>query len=480
MDHSVSQKSFPTQKLQLAQDLLYKILENSYDEIFVIDGAGRIVYVNNACVENYGLQPSEIIGRSIWWFYERGYCLPTTPVALRKKERVTLETITSIGKRLVVTSTPVLDSHGNIELVVANSRDITQIDQIKQDYEQTKLLLQKYRKEVTELRKKELLATDFVAHSKQMRNIVELAQRVAPTDSTILITGESGTGKGVMAKYIHKMSKRKGNAFIHINCAAIPDQLFESELFGYAPGAFTGADKHGKVGLLELAQNGTVFLDEIGEIPLRLQAKLLEVMQELRFIDVGGRNKKEVNVRIIAATNRDLRGLVKQGFFRGDLYYRLNVIEVEMPPLRERVEDILPLVVFYLKKINHIYETKHSFSQASLELLLRYHWPGNVRELEHVIERLAITVPETTIEVEHLAYLFRQVENEDCSVSLPALIPLDAAVERVEKYLVIKAFRQLGSSYKVAEALKISQTKASRLIRKYCSVQEFEALRDRG
>lgn len=454
-------------ELKLDEELLRKIVDNSYDEIFVIDANGKILYVNDVSIENYGLKPSEIIGKSVWWFYEQGYCIPTTPVALREKKRVTLETETSIGKKLVVTSTPVLDSKGNVEVVVANSRDITQIDKIKQNYEQTKQLLLKYKQEVVELRNKELLNCDFVAHSKKMQNLGELAQRVAPVDTTVLIVGESGTGKGVMAKYIHKMSKRQAGSFMSINCAAIPEQLLESELFGYAPGAFTGADKSGKLGLIELANIGTLFLDEIAEIPIRLQAKLLEFIQERQFLSVGGREKKTVDVRIIAATNRNLLEMVNRGQFREDLYYRLHVIEIEMPALRERTDDILPLIFYFLKNFEEKYKVKHHFSQECLDLLENYSWPGNVRELEHVVERLVVTVPETKIEANHLPEAIYRDAITPCDFSFPAFVPLDYTLEQVEKNIVLKAFNQLGSSYKVARALKISQTRASKLIRKH-------------
>lgn len=457
--------------INLDRETLLKILDNSYDEIFVIDKDGKIIYVNDASIENYGLKPSDIIGKSVWWFYDEGYCLPTTPVALREKKRVTLETKTSIGKKLVVTSTPVLKSDGEIDIIVANSRDITQIDDIKQNFEETKQLLLKYKQEVVELRMKELVIDDFVAHSKPMRNLVELAVRVAHANSNILITGESGTGKGVMAKYIHKMSKRAEDAFIPINCAAIPEHLLESEFFGYSPGAFTGADKNGKIGLLELANNGTVFLDEIAEIPIRLQAKLLEVIQDHQFIRVGGREKVKVNVRIVAATNRNLEQMVKEGSFREDLYYRLKVIELEMPSLRERPEDILPLIYFYLNQFDEQYNTKHQFAREPLDMLIQYPWPGNIRELEHLIERLVVTVPETEIKPYHLPSVIHKNSNAEYDISFPAIVSLDFAMEQVEKKLILKAYKQLGSSYKVAQALNISQTKANRLIRKY-SVDE--------
>lgn len=453
-------------KEKMTLEKLQEILNHSYDEIFVINSKGIVVYVNDACERNYGLKPSEMIGKTVHHLVEEGYYDPfITPVVFREKKRVTLSQETMLGKKLVVTATPILDKDGNVDLVVMNSRDISEIDELKCNLEETKKLVQKYKQEVEELRKKDYDYKHLIVRSKSMKECVELAQKVASTDSTVLILGESGTGKNVMAKYIHHISNRKNGPFKTINCAAIPDQLLESELFGYCRGAFTGANTAGKMGLLELANKGTLFLDEIAEIPLRLQAKLLEVIQESRFLPVGSTEYKMLDTRIIAATNRDLSKMVMDGLFREDLYYRLNVIELEIPPLRERQDDIVPLAHYFLNMYDKKYSTSHYFSQDSLDTLISYSWPGNVRELQHVIERLVITVKESKILPKHFPKNFNNSEIVKDNLIIQNLVPLDV----LEKELIIKAYKELGSSYKVAKALNISQSKANRRIRQYLS-----------
>ncbi|MFZ5643757.1 MAG: sigma-54 interaction domain-containing protein [Bacillota bacterium] len=447
---------------------LRKIIDNSYDEIYVTDKNGIVIYVNSACERHYGLKPADVIGKSAAQLSDEGYWNPSlTPFILRDKKRVTLEQVTNIGRKLVVTATPVFDEKGEIELVVQNCRDITQIEEIKKNLEQTSQLVLKYKQEIQELRKSQLSTDNIVCHSKHMKEVLELAQKVAAVDSNIFILGESGTGKGVMARHIHKMSKRKDGPFITINCAAIPDELLESELFGYDPGAFTGADKNGKIGLVELANGGTLFLDEIAEMPVRLQAKILHVIQEHQYTSLGGREVKKMDCRIIAATNRNLEKSVKDGSFREDLYYRLKVIELEIPPLRERIEDIIPLIYMFLNKFDKKYKTVHQFSQESLDMLVQHPWPGNVRELEHIVERLVITVEDDMIKPEHLPGSFHKNMDEQFDIPFIGLVPLDLAFELIEKKLISKAYKQLGSSYKVAKALNISQSRASRLIRRY-------------
>ncbi|MDP4160590.1 MAG: sigma 54-interacting transcriptional regulator [Bacillota bacterium] len=446
--------------------ILLSILDHSYDEIFVTDKNGVTIYVNEACKRNYGIEPKGLIGQKAGQMCFEGYCFPPiTPVILREKERVTLEQETITGKKIVTTAEPVFDENGELELIIMNVRDIYQIDEVKHDLAKTLELVKKYKQEVEELRRKELQNHDLVARDKVMLELIELVQRIAPVESSVLILGESGTGKGVIAKHIHKLSSRKEGPFITINCAAIPDQLLESELFGYAPGAFTGADKKGKVGLIELAAGGSLFLDEIAEIPLNLQSKILHVLQEFKFSPVGGRGSKKVDCRIIAATNSDLNEAVKQGKFRADLYYRLNVIELEMPPLRNRPGDILPLIYFFLNKYDKRYKTSHQFDQDCLDVLLKYQWPGNVRELEHIVERMVVTNPQGILKLKDLPKSLRSnlhVANMNtCSTSLKK------ALEEVEKNLVIDAFQQYKTTYKVAKVLKISQSTAWRLISKY-------------
>jgi PAS domain S-box-containing protein len=447
---------------------LLKILEHSYDEIFVTDKNGITIYVNKACKRNYGVEPGEVIGQKAGQMATEGYCFPPiTPIILQEKQRVTLEQETITGRKIVTTAEPVFDENGDLELVIMNVRDTHQLDEIKHNLANTLKLVEKYKQEVEQLRRKELRNHDLVARDKAMLELLELVQRIAPVESNVLILGESGTGKGVIAKHIHKLSSRKNGPFITINCAAIPDQLLESELFGYAPGTFTGADKKGKMGLIELAAGGSLFLDEIAEIPLSLQAKILHVIQEFKFSLVGGRESKKVDCRIIAATNSDLNEAVKVGKFRADLYYRLNVIELEMPPLRKRPGDILPLIYFFVNKYEKKYKTTHQFDQDCLDVLLQYQWPGNIRELEHLVERLVVTTPDGIIKLTDLPKSFRkdlQGVNTELSIGN---ISLSGALEAVERDLVIDAYKQYKTTYKVAEVLQISQSKAWRLISKY-------------
>ena len=453
---------------KLTFDTLIKILDNSYDEIFVIDKDQNILYVNPVCETNYGLKQNEIIGKKAYELIQQGYCFPAVaPEVLKKKKQVTIEQETSVGKKLICTATPVFNSDGEIELIVENSRDVTQLEIIKQDLEDAQELVKRYKEEVQELRKSQIKSRGLIAHSKEMNQILELAHHVAKSDSTILVYGDSGTGKGVLAKYVHKVSLRNEGPFITINCAAIPETLLESELFGYERGAFTGAEKQGKLGLIELANEGTLFLDEIAEVPSHLQSKLLEVIEDRRFIRVGGREVINVDVRIIAATNKNLKELVTKGRFREDLYYRLSVVEIEIPPLRERREDLMPLIYLFLNKYNKRYESHHVISKEAIDILLDYSWPGNVRELRHLLERLVVTVTEATITPDHLPSNLHQTALKEGIDLFNRPIPLDDAVERVTRELITKAYNELGSSYKVAEKLKISQSKANRLIRRF-------------
>jgi PAS domain S-box-containing protein len=449
-------------------ETLQKILDNSYDEIFVVDKDQTILYVNPVCQANYGLTQDEIIGMKAYDLIDQGFCFPpVAPEVLKKKKRLTIEQTTIVGKKLVCTATPVFNENGEIELIVENSRDVTQIEMIKRNLEDAKELVKRYKEEVKELRKNEIQTLGIIAHSKGMKHILELSRHVAPTDSSILILGESGTGKGVLTKYIHKESRRCEGPFITINCAAIPESLLESELFGYKRGAFTGARREGKLGLVELANEGTLFFDEVAELPLHLQSKILQVIQEHRFIPVGGEVEKQVDVRIIAATNQNLKEMVTHNKFREDLYYRLCVVEIKIPPIRKRREDLMPLIYLFLNRYDKKYQTHHVIVKESLDRLVDYEWPGNVRELEHLMERLVVTVRETTILPEHLPADIHHPATKKMVDLLETPRPLADAVESVTKEVIVSAYHALGSSYKVAKKLKISQSKANRLIRRH-------------
>ena len=471
MAHGEKKKTTQLDFDQLDFDTLKKILDNSHDEIYVTDAEGTVIYVNNACEKHYGVKQSDIIGKSSKEIGERKYWSPrVSPLVFKKNQSITLEQKTCLGKTLLTTATPIFDENGNIEFIIENSRDITETDGIKHELEMSKQLLKRYKLEVEELRKKEIETPGFVCYSKKMRNILELAQRIARINSTVLLLGESGTGKGVLAKFIHKNSSQSDGPFIAINCAAIPSELMEAELFGYSGGSFTGASEKGKIGLIELANGGTLFLDEIGEIPLRLQAKLLQALQEKQYFQVGGREEKQVNCRIIAATNSNLQKMVNKGEFREDLFYRINIFEIDIPPLRERTDDIVPLVKFFLNKFNDKYNMSHIITQETLDVLIQYSWPGNVRELENTIERLVVMVQEEVIDVCHLPKTFQFHSKSESLITFTTThMPLDDAVSEVEKRLVENAYKDLGSSYAVARVLGISQSKASRLIRKYCN-----------
>lgn len=458
------------QKIELDYNTLKKILDYSHDEIYVTNAEGVVIYVNKASERHYGVKAEEIIGKSSKEISEKKYWTPRlSPIAIKEKNCLTIEQRTCTGKTLLTTATPVYDENGNLEMIIENSRDITESEGIRHQLEISKKLLERYKLEVEELRKKEVQDANLVHQSKKMADLLELAKRVAAIDSTVLLLGESGTGKGVLAKFIHNNSAYKNGPFIAINCAAIPAELMESELFGYSRGTFTGGIEKGKIGLIELANGGTLFLDEIAEIPINLQAKLLQVLQERQYYQVGGRELKRVNCRIIAATNRNLKEMIAKGEFREDLYYRLNTFEIEIPPLRERAEDIPLLVDHFLNKFNQKYGTTKQISQKCMEKLTGYYWPGNVRELENTIERLTVTVQEQLIDEHHLPTPFHQQIATDSLVIFPKKeLSLKEALTEVEKNLVIKLYKELGSSYKVAKALKTSQSKASRLIRKYC------------
>ncbi|MGI6686141.1 MAG: sigma-54 interaction domain-containing protein [Bacillota bacterium] len=458
---------------ELKYDTLKKILDHSYDEIYVTNAEGIVIYVNNAAERHYGVKAEDIIGKSSQEISEKKLWGPrVSPIAIKRKRSFTLEQKTCTGKTLLTTATPIWDKDGNLELVVENSRDITETEGIKFELEQSMKLLKRYKHEVEELRKKELHSPDFICQSKKMSDLLELAQRIAAVDSTVLLQGESGTGKGIVAKYIHKNSPRNKGPFIPINCATIPGELMESELFGYDKGAFTGAHEKGKIGLIELASEGTLFLDEIGELPMRMQAKLLQVLQDNQYFKVGGREVQKANCRIIAATNRNLKEMVDKGEYREDLYYRLNIFEIEIPPLRERTEEIIPLINYFLDKFNMKYKMSHHISQNCLNILANYTWPGNVRELENTIERLVVVTPDTIIEECHLPKHFQESKTDNSLIMFPRQLPLEEAINEVEKKLIEKAYKELGSSYEVAKALKTSQSKASRLIRKYCINKE--------
>ncbi|HWO97262.1 MAG TPA: sigma 54-interacting transcriptional regulator [Bacillus sp. (in: firmicutes)] len=445
-----------TGNIEMNLQTLLKILDHSSDEIFVLDGEQRILYVNQACERHYGLKPADVIGKYNVDLFEKGYWKPSiVPEVYKRKKPCYMKQQTYIGAELMTCAIPLLNDEGEIELVVITATE-------SQTY---RMLKAKETNDESKTTQEDEETDRIVTNSGKINRILTFCEKVAPTDSTILIQGESGTGKGVLAHFIHRISKRKNGPFLTINCAAIPEELLESELFGYSKGAFTGANKTGKPGLIEAANGGTVFLDEIGEMPLTLQAKLLQVIQDKQFIPVGGSEMKKVDIRIVAATNQDLIKMVNDKRFREDLFYRLNVIDVHLPPLRERKEDIIPLTYNFLNKFNKKYHENKVISEECLNILIHYSWPGNVRQLENLIERLVV-ISDSVIQVGDLPDIITNNVGQVTQLALPT--SLDKAIDETKRILIRRSYQTYKSSRKVAQDLGISQTKASKLIREYC------------
>jgi transcriptional regulator with PAS, ATPase and Fis domain len=374
-----------------------------------------------------------------------------------------------VGQKIMATGIPIWGENEEIRRVVVNVRDITELIYLKELLERTKQLNEIYAAEIEQMRfQQKDQDGDTIARSPKTKRILDMAAQVSKVNSSVLITGESGTGKEVIANTIHRLSHRSSGPLIKVNCGAIPENLLESELFGYEPGAFTGARRQGKPGMFELAEKGTLFLDEVGDIPLNVQVKLLRALQDHEIIRVGGLKPFPVDVRIVAATNRNIKEMVNNGSFRDDLYYRLNVVAIEIPPLRERKEDIPLLVLSFLKKINKKYQFERRFSSTVVEHFMNYSWPGNIRELENVIEQMLVMTEDEEINIGHLP---AAMINRSLSVAGHTMVgsnmSLDKAVENLEIQMLQHAMKIHGSTRKAASALKISQSALMRKIKKY-------------
>ncbi|MDA2488649.1 sigma-54 interaction domain-containing protein [Bacillus cereus] len=441
---------------------LKDVFEYAFDEIFVTDEQGIVVRVNSTCERHYQLAAEELVGKHVKELQKGGIFYPSATLeVIEKKRPIELVQTTKSGEYLHVRTRPVFDDEGNLRRVISYSRDLTELYQLRQKVEEMDNQLKTYKKELRETYEHEGL----IFKSLAMQKIVDTIKKVSVVDSTVLVLGETGVGKSRLVRHLHEVSHRKHESFYEINCAALPTNLIESELFGYSGGSFTGANREGKKGLLESAHKGTLFLDEIGEMPLEIQAKLLQVLQEKTFRPIGGRELKKVDVRIVAATNRDLSEMVKQGTFRKDLYYRLNVIPIAIPPLRERTEDILPLIYHYLQHFNKKYGRDVKLAPSTLQMFVGYPWEGNNREIENVIERIVITIDDV-VTVEDLPLSMQEAAVEQSGQSLYKML------EEVERNIILKAYKTYGSSYKVAEFLQISQSAATRKIKKFIEEEE--------
>lgn len=436
-------------------------IDASFDSYFVCDAEGKVLRLNPAYTRITGIKPEEIIGRHMSELVNEGfYDRSATMEVIRTGKSVTFTQRTRDGKYIVVTGNPIYDRQGNLVQVLTNGRDITELDQLQQEVACALELTQHYQRELKKMQYEN--SGQMVIASEKMRKIMSLVVHLGKVDSTVLILGESGVGKEIVAQELHNQSSRKDKPYIRINCAAIPDNLLESELFGYEPGAFTGASPKGKRGIFELASGGTLFLDEIGDLSFSLQGKLLRVLQEGEIVRVGGTKPIPVDVRIITATNKDLWDMSRNKAFREDLLYRLNVVPLKIPPLRERKEEIPVLVQYFVNQINEKYGLKKRISSSLMNQLMALDWPGNVRELKNVIENAMVITPGDTIyEINH-----QETGSPDEGVHQESL-DFRAAVEKFESEILRSYINKYGCSRKVAAALNVSQTTVVRKAARY-------------
>lgn len=440
------------------------VLENSFDGIYITDGEANTIKLNKAYENITGLKKDEVLNKNMKDLVKNNIISKSGSIlAIKNKKPVTLCQEFKTGKKAIISSSPVFDKKGNVIMVVTNVRDMTEIYRLREEMEEKERHTSKLNAELEIIKTKVAKRNDIVAVDKNTLNVLHLANKVSVLDTPVILFGETGVGKEVFAQYIYRNSSRSKERFIKVNCAAIPQNLIESELFGYAPGAFTGADKNGKMGLFELADKGTIFLDEVGELPIEMQSKILRVLQEKEIRRVGSPKSILIDVRVIAATNRDLKEMVKNKTFREDLYYRLVVFPITIPPLRDRVEDIEPLVKIFTEKINNKYRFNKSFTQEAIQLLKDYHWPGNIRELVNVVERALIISSREQIYSSELP----MSEKKDVNIVLRSSKNLKDILEEIEFEYISAAYEEYKNVRDAASSLGMDASTFVRKRKKY-------------
>jgi PAS domain S-box-containing protein len=444
------------------------IINSSYDGLWICDHEGKVVRVNRASEKMSGVRQEDVLGKRIEDLVRDGiFDKSVTPEVLKHRTTVTLIQKVQDGRQVLVTGNPVTDADGNIRLVVVNARDISELNRLQAELEQSRQLNYQYSSELKHLHRYHHLHAKVIFRSTIMKRVFETAMRVARVDSNVLISGESGVGKGLFAELIHQASGQSKASLIHINCGAIPECLIEAELFGYEKGAFTGARTDGKPGYFEMADGGTLLLDEIGELPLGVQVKLLQFLEENRIMRIGSTKARKISTRIIAATNRKLESMVREGTFREDLFFRLNVVPIKIPPLRDRREDIPPLVYYFLKQFNEKCHTHKVLTAGAIDILRSYPFPGNIRELANLIEQLVVLTPHDQIGPGDLPAAIRLPESDTCLLEQQNEWDLSKIVRDVEKRIILRALKQCGSQRKAARLLNINHSTLSRKIRRY-------------
>lgn len=447
------------------------ILNALPDGVFISDAEGTALFVNATYQTMTGLQQNQVQGRNVRDLVSEGiFDNIVNPEIVKTGKPVTHAQQLRDGKKLVLSGFPVFDKNKQILCVVTFARDITLLTSLQGQVEGQRQLIDQISDQLAHIAHENSIRKP-VYESTAISNILDTLKTIAKTDATILIQGETGTGKEVFARLAHSLSSRGKKVLLKVDCGGISETLTESELFGYVPGAFTGASSKGKAGYFEIADGSTIFLDEIGELPLSMQTRLLRVLQDGEIMRVGSSTPQSVNVRVIAATNRNLSDSVQAGTFRSDLYYRLNVTTIRIPALRERTEDIRPLAEHFLQIYNAKYRKKLAFALSTIEAMREYSWPGNVRELQNMIHSIVITHGGSLITPENLPIHILGRQNVTINVTpniSSSQRSLKEIVADMERDFLLRAIEQHGSIQKVAKMFK---TNRSTIFRKLNSLK---------
>ena len=441
---------------------LNTLIETSSDAITIINTLGEVEYWSSQAEKMYGIPLKDIKNKKISKFFKKED-LKLLEILETKKAVFNAYHQPRPDKHVLISSSPIIDDQGNLIGAISIDQDITNIVKLNEKLSLTTTELQKIKQHYN-LQEQIGPLSEIKGNSVVIQTAKDLALKVAKTDATVLIRGESGVGKELFAQGVHEASLRKDQPFIPINCGAIPEALFESEFFGYEKGSFTGANKDGKAGKVEMADGGTLFLDEIGMLPLDMQVKLLRVLQEREVSRIGGNTSVKVNIRIVAATNSDLEGMVKKGLFREDLYYRLNVVTLKIPPLRERIKDIPVLVNNFIQEYSAKYHTEMpTLLTSAMDMFTGYQWPGNIRELRNVVERMIIFIDKPTIHAEDIMTIFPAVNNNN--IDKEGLAQEKALLEhdRIKEVLI----ETYGNKSAAAKKLGISRVSLYNKIKQY-------------
>ena len=450
---------------------LIRILNLLHDGIYISDSSGMTLLVNEPYERLTGISAAKVVGKNVLELKKTGiFSSIVNPEVVR-----TGQTVTSVqevnGRKVVLHGHPVLDEKGNVAMVVTFVRDITVFSRLREEIASQKSLVDYYQKQVSTLNPEDVFLDEgMVAASSKSKKILKSLENIAPSDATILILGETGVGKDVLAKRAHRKSLRANAQFLKVDCSTIPESLVESELFGYAPGAFSGARSKGKKGFFERVDGGTLFLDEVGELSLAMQTKLLRAIHDQEVIRVGSTTVTRVDVRIIAATNQDLEDSVSRGTFRSDLFYRLKVAVIRIPPLRERKDDILPLMMVFLHRFNKKYGKNVKLSTKAENKLINHDWPGNVREMENMIHSLVVKSLKERISYKDLpSGLSTGIRRPGTLSSFGSYDigkrPLKEIISNIEKELINEALTVYKSVGKVAEVLQVDRSTVFRKTR---------------